>query len=137
MKYEKSCGAILFCNFNGLIKWLIIRHLPEHGNHWDFPKGHMESGESELDTARREVFEECGLTFNLIEGFCELMTFNPTPDISKDVVIFLGETKSNLVHLEVDELADYKWLEYDDALNLLTFDRAKTILKNAKEFISN
>ncbi|MGV8087017.1 MAG: bis(5'-nucleosyl)-tetraphosphatase [Candidatus Woesearchaeota archaeon] len=137
MKYEKSCGAVLFCNINNKIKWLIIKHKSEHNGHWDFPKGHMESSESEIETARREVFEECGLEFEIIDGFKEVVTFSPYSGVIKDVMLFLGKMTSEKIVLKMDELEDYKLLEYDDAIKLLTFDSSKDVLVKANNFISN
>ena len=52
MNYEKSCGAILFHNENGDIKYLIVRS--KDGN-YGFQKGHMEDGETEREKAMREI----------------------------------------------------------------------------------
>ena len=56
---EKSCGAVVFTRLNGEIKYVIIQSL---AGYYGFPKGHMEAGESEKQTALREVYEETGLT---------------------------------------------------------------------------
>ncbi len=55
MKYEKSCGTIIF-NQDNLV--LLIADLD--GN-WGFPKGHVKEGESEEETALRETKEETNL----------------------------------------------------------------------------
>ena len=58
MRYEKSCGAVIFRkdeNWNVLL----IRHAK--GRHISFPKGHVEPGETESQTAEREILEETGL----------------------------------------------------------------------------
>ena len=57
--YEKSCGAVVFCQKDSDIKFLLVR---ERSGFWCFPKGHMEAGESEQETALREVKEETGIT---------------------------------------------------------------------------
>ena len=56
---EKSCGIVLFHSED----FLLIQHSVKLGEkgHWDFPKGHMERGETEIQTALREVEEETGL----------------------------------------------------------------------------
>ena len=60
MKREKSCGALVYrVTPNGQKELLFIKH--RHGTHWSFPKGHMEEGETEVQTALREVKEETGL----------------------------------------------------------------------------
>ena len=59
MKREKSCGALVYrITQSGQKELLFIKH--RHGTHWSFPKGHMEEGESEVQTALREVKEETG-----------------------------------------------------------------------------
>lgn len=54
MKEEKSCGAVVVRDNSALLIY-------QNNGFWGFPKGHMESGESEVDTAIREIREEVGL----------------------------------------------------------------------------
>ena len=55
MEYnEKSCGCIIIDKD----RVLLVKH---NAGHWDFPKGHMEDGETEIETAIREVKEETNL----------------------------------------------------------------------------
>ncbi len=63
MKTEKSCGAVIF---NDEDKVLIVKH---NAGHWDFPKGHMEAGETETQTAIREVKEETNIDIHIIEEY--------------------------------------------------------------------
>ena len=53
MEKEKSCGAVIFRKQKEL-EVLIVR---QNEGHWCFPKGHVEKGESEQETAAREVLE--------------------------------------------------------------------------------
>ena len=53
MNFEKSCGAIVYRKFHGNTELLLIKHA--NGGHWSFPKGHVEAGETELQTAEREI----------------------------------------------------------------------------------
>lgn len=57
MKFEKSCGAIVFTRQNGEIEYVIIQSLE---GWYGFPKGHMEQNETEIETALREVREKQG-----------------------------------------------------------------------------
>ena len=61
--YEKSCGAIVFHRFKDGIKVLLVKN--RNGKYWSFPKGHVEKGESEHQTAAREIKEETGLEVRL------------------------------------------------------------------------
>ena len=47
---ERSYGAVVI---NEKREFLLIKH--RNGEHWDFPKGHKEDGESSEDTALREI----------------------------------------------------------------------------------
>ena len=66
MIYEKSCGAVVFTRINSEIKYLLIRNLT---GIYGFPKGHVKQGETEEETALREIFEEVGLSVKLLPGF--------------------------------------------------------------------
>ena len=47
---EKSCGAIVYKKENEKIKFLLVH---QSNGHYSFPKGHMESGENEIQTAHQ------------------------------------------------------------------------------------
>jgi isopentenyldiphosphate isomerase len=53
------------------------------------------------------------------------------------VIYFLGLPKEMKVKIQVEEIGDYKWLSYEDAMKLLTYESAKTILKSAKEYLKS
>ena len=67
MLREKSCGALVYRKRKEKYELLLIKH--KSGGHWSFPKGHVESGENELQTALREIKEETGLDVRLMDGF--------------------------------------------------------------------
>ena len=130
---EKSCGIVLFREQNHEKLFLVLHYL---GGHWDFPKGHIEAGENEHQTAMREVLEETGIRdVKFLEGFREEVSYKyrKRKQLSnKQVVFFLGKTKTSSVKIS-DEHFEYKWLPYDAAFNRLTFDNAKGLLKKAKK----
>ena len=53
MKREKSCGALVVRKNGESYDLVLLRH--RFGGHWSFPKGHVEAGENEQQTALREV----------------------------------------------------------------------------------
>ena len=89
MKREKSCGALVVRKNGESYDLVLLRH--RFGGHWSFPKGHVEAGENEQQTALREVREETGLTIRLLDGFRESVEYFPKPGVKKQVVYFLGE----------------------------------------------
>lgn len=88
MNYEKSCGAIVYRKHHGNTEILLVRHLKS--GHWSFPKGHMEAGETEEDTARREIKEETGLDVLLDTGFRETVNYSPKKNTKKNRGILCG-----------------------------------------------
>ncbi|HVP81899.1 MAG TPA: NUDIX domain-containing protein, partial [Nitrososphaeraceae archaeon] len=59
MRNEISCGALVYCIENQDVKFLLLRYSQ---GHWDFPKGNKEKGETNLETTRREIKEETGIS---------------------------------------------------------------------------
>lgn len=92
MKFEKSCGAIVYRKTQNQIDLLLIKN--RYGGHWSFPKGHVEGAETEMQTALREVKEETGLDISIQDGFRQAVEYFPKPNVRKQVVYFLGEAQS-------------------------------------------
>jgi len=133
---EKSCGLVVFRKENGENFFLVLKY---PGGHYDFPKGHVEpEDESEKATALRELEEETGIkNLRFVEGYREEISYiyNRKNKLSnKQVIFFLGETDEKDVKIS-DEHLHYYWLLYDDALEKLTFENAKSLLKSAKNLL--
>ena len=135
MPIEKSAGIILFKREKDKIYYLLL-HYPQ--GHWDFPKGHIEYGEKEADAAKRELKEETGIEhFTFVKGFKRVMKYfykREGQTVMKFVSFFLGETKAKKIVLSFEH-TDFKWLCYNRAVELLTFNSAKAFLKQADEFL--
>ena len=58
MKKERSCGAVVYKREYDRTLFLLERMVQ---GHISLPKGHMEAGETEEETARREIREETAL----------------------------------------------------------------------------
>ena len=71
MRYIKSCGFIVYKAENNENFYLIIK---SHNGDVGFPKGHMEPGENELQTAIRELKEETGFTTEDLEFLISIKT---------------------------------------------------------------
>ncbi len=136
MPIEKSAGAIVFRRKNNKIKYLLIQY---GWGHWEFPRGLIERGESLEETARREIKEEVGIKdIEFIPGFKEWFKFFfklKGKNIMKIATFLLAETKTKEVKLS-HEHKDYVWLEYEKALEKLTFKNSKEVLKKANDFLS-
>ncbi|MFH1036655.1 MAG: NUDIX domain-containing protein [Patescibacteria group bacterium] len=141
MPVEKSAGAVIFRKEQGKIYYLLL-HYPSGAKkkreYWDLPKGHIEKGEKELETARREVGEETGLSdIKFVGGFKTLIKYFFTfkgKNILKFVTFYLAETKNKNVKISEEHMG-YKWLVYSEALKQLTFKNARDILKKANGYL--
>ncbi len=132
--YEKSCGAVIFNDSTKERHFLVVKN--QNGRYWGFPKGHIEVGETEEQTAIREVKEETGLDVTLLDGFRKTSVYRLVGHIKKKVVIFLAKSDSRKVTIQDSEIANYKWLKKDELCDALRnrndfkiFDAALTWLK--------
>lgn len=125
MKYEKSCGAVIYRNSSNTREYLLIMNKKGTARgHWGFPKGHIEAGENEFQTAAREIFEETGLEVVFCGGIREVSSYSPRAGVEKDVVYFLATPKNDAkIKLQAEEVAEYKWCSLSEAKSLLTYDK--------------
>ena len=134
MSYEKSCGAVVFRKYHGNIELLLIKHVV--GGHWSFPKGHVEPGETEEQTALREIKEETGIDVELNTSFREVVSSSPKRDTTKDVIYFLGKAKTFQYTPQEEEIAQIKWVEINLAHSFLTYDNDKQLVNKAKPLLT-
>lgn len=140
MEREKSAGAVIFHRIGKQIKYLILHY---ESGHWDFPRGHIEHGEKELETAAREIKEETGIDkVNFIPGFRYVYSWffrkkfgKRSVLISKTAILYLAETKANKVKISHEHIG-YKWLTFGKAMEELTFDNSKKIIGKAHNFLT-
>jgi bis(5'-nucleosidyl)-tetraphosphatase len=125
---EKSCGAVVFIK-KSEVKYLLLHY---QAGHWDFVKGNVESGESEKDTVVRELREETGIAdATFVENFREKIEYfyrRQGTTIHKEVVFFLIQTHTEEVKISYEHVG-YTWLNYQHALEKLTFKNAKNVLQ--------
>jgi len=125
--HEKSCGVIPYRG-----RWfLVVKH---KAGHIDFPKGHVEPGETEEETAMREALEEAGIAVEITPGFREKIEYCPKPGVCKNVVFFLGRVASQS-KADSSEIESCTWAPYDKAMQMLTHSSARELLKKAVEFL--
>jgi bis(5'-nucleosidyl)-tetraphosphatase len=133
---EKSCGAVVFLR-NSEVNYLLLRY---GAGHWDFVKGNVEPNESEKDTVIRELQEETGIVdAQFIDDFKEKIEYfyrRQGTTIHKEVIFFLIETHTEKVELSYEHVG-YTWLNYQHAMEKLTFKNAKDVLQKAHELLKS
>ena len=132
MKKEKSCGAIIYKYINNEIYILLVKH---NKGHWSFPKGHVEHNETELETATREVKEETNLDIVINPKFRYVSTYSPKLNVTKDVVFYLAQAKTDNFKAQETEISTIKWYKYPEILRKITHEKDKKILESAAKDI--
>ena len=137
MNYEYCCGAVVFTRMEGEPHYLLVRAKNQPEGCHGFPKGHMEPGETEEQTALREIFEETGIRVQLVEGFRAVTEYAlPKPDTRKRVVFFLAEYENQQPKFLESELAGFSLAPFERALELTEFADSKQILTDAHAFLT-
>ncbi|MFN3302000.1 MAG: bis(5'-nucleosyl)-tetraphosphatase [Patescibacteria group bacterium] len=140
MKKIRSAGAVVFREEKNKILYLLICYGRKEKFWWDFPRGQIEKDETEKETAKREIFEETGIKdLKFIEGFKESYKYffkEKGNLIFKENIIFLAKTKKKKVKLSFEHF-DFLWLPYEKALEKLTFENSKEILKKAHQYLKH
>ena len=138
---QTAAGVVLFRNGGSERRYLLMRSALTRRPIWEFPKGGVESGETEEQAAVRELWEEAGIgetQISLFRGFREEERYVFTQGkgeartlIVKKVVYFLAETQQERVVIS-REAEDYRWATYDEALRLIRFPGKRYVLEVAE-----
>ncbi len=51
------------------------------------------------------------------------------------MVLFLGEADNSLIKIQVEEIEDYRWCNYEEAKSLLTYESGRRILSDTNKFL--
>ena len=131
MVFEKSCGALVVRREEDQFYILMIRH--KAGGNRSFPKGHVEEGETEYETALREVMEETSSRIAIVSDFRATVNYRPSPGVMKEVVYFLAFTTSADIKAREGEIAEVEWVPLEKAEESLAHDNDKTVFRAAME----
>ncbi len=136
MRIEHSYGIIIYSYINEAPVYLF---LSRREGWYDFPKGHIEAGETGTMAALRETYEESGIKLSedqLIPFFSHDIEYNFTYNgikIEKHVEMYMAHV--NNVEVKVSsEHTGYKWLSFEDAMSILKFNNQKELLSFAEKY---
>ena len=127
LKKEKSCGCIIIKDNKVLLVY------EKRACCWGFPKGHMEEGETEIETALREVKEEVGLDVKINKNKRYILNYIINDEIDKTTVLYLATTKNEKITIQESEIGDAKWYDLSEATKILTFTNSKEVFKKVIE----
>ncbi|CAI9739087.1 bis5' [Octopus vulgaris] len=128
-----AAGLIVYRRLHSQIEYLLLKH--SYGRkHWTPPKGHVDPGEKEFDTALRETYEEAGLdkTQMILDETFHIEIFYPVKDASKRVIYWLSQVKDPNVKVTLSsEHSDFKWCSLKEALDIVEFHNTRDIFNKA------
>lgn len=131
--YEKSCGVLAYRMVDGVRKYLLV--FQHYSQCWSLPKGHMEAGETEADTALRELREETGLTAQLDLSRCATIEYPISPLARKQVVFFSGQVDGEPTVCD-REIESFRWVTAEALPHYLfpdTFAACASLLEESPE----
>lgn len=129
---EKVCGAVIFNTDSDEPRYLLVEN--RLTGHIGFPKGHIEFGETEEETAVREVYEETGIAVQLVEGFKTQYQYSHEESKKKTAVYFMGSYSSCVVKLQENEIKNSWLLTYDEAMKKLNYPQDMIVLMEAHDY---
>ena len=132
VRKEKSCGAVVY-RMEASGPEFLLEHMIQ--GHTSIPKGHVENGETEEETATREIREETNLEVELDSRFRHTVSYSPAPGIQKEVVFFIARAVSEKLINQECEVSALEWLPYEEALAAMTYDTDRETLSEAKRYL--
>ena len=114
MKYEKSCGVIVFKNN----KVLMVR---QNSREWSFTKGHVEGEEANVDV-------------KIVGDFKKMITYSPKEGVMKDVVFFLGIPLNDNLKPQEGEIIETKYFTFDEANKIIKHNDLNKLLNEGIKY---
>ena len=134
-KVDFAAGGIVLINKKVLLVKNRLRKEYENNyssGFWGFPKGHLEEGETPLEAAEREVFEETGFEVKCVgsKPIAESRySIEYGETIQKTVWFYEMRVIKEFVKEPDHEIEEIAIVAEKKALELLTYDEDKKILK--------
>ncbi|CAH1164246.1 unnamed protein product [Phaedon cochleariae] len=133
-----AAGFVIFRRFSTDIEYLLLQ--TSYGiHHWTPPKGHVDPGESEMETALRETVEESGLhkeDLKIFEDCKKVLTYQ-VKGKPKTVYYWLAELVNQNAQVKLShEHQDFKWLGLEDACKLAEFKEMQETFHHCEQYIN-
>ena len=133
---EKSCGTVPYSIRDGKIFYLLVK--TKSNGFCGLPKGHVDDGECEVETALRETFEETSLKPTVNSEARYEVTY-PTRSGNQRVIVYFAADFQNQTPMRNGDFEDFTYLilPYEEAYEALSMEVTKSVLKKANAFLIN
>lgn len=138
---DRSYGVVPLHQSDDGVRVLLVHQISYRGDDfWIFPKGHAEAGETNNETALRELEEETGIKNITLEPEKKFSVFysfiHEGVKIDKTVEYYLGycvDTKTIIT--QPHEIKELRWCDFAAAYDLLTHQNSKDVLRSVEKFL--
>ncbi len=140
-RYRKAVFIVTYKKENNKIIYPLLKR-KLHWTGWEFPKGGVKRFELKKSAVKREAFEETGQKpikikkYNIKGKYKYHKPLDDRPGfIGQTYKLFSAELKSKKIKFDKKEHSSYKWLEYRQALRLLTWPNQKKCLSIVNDYL--
>jgi 8-oxo-dGTP pyrophosphatase MutT (NUDIX family) len=137
---ETSAGGLVVRRSGGdLHVALIARYDRRRRLVWSLPKGHVEEGETVEEAALREVYEETGLTAQIVAplGIIDFWFAVEDKRIHKTVHHFLMRYESGEINDEDIEVVEVEWVPFDEVSSRLAYRDERRLVAKARGMLGD
>ena len=134
-----SYGIIPLCAGETGIEVLLVKQKGTEKEYWSFPKGTPEEGESPIETARREVNEEVGITFKEID---ESVTFSEDytymweeVTVEKTTTYYVGYVEDKAYTIQEEEIEEAAWVPVERVIERLSYPETKNLFAAVRTYL--
>ncbi|MCZ2856554.1 MAG: NUDIX hydrolase [Candidatus Bathyarchaeota archaeon] len=121
MRIRRAVQAVIFCNFNGEERFLLVKKqdFSARRYRWRLLKGGVKTGESEIEALKREIFEEVGLEDVQVLGkvYSYQFTFKNVRHMVSSYKVKANQGEH--IRLQISEVAGYTWVPKEKAIRML------------------
>jgi len=138
-QFDVSAGGVIYRPEPNEVMVCLIK-TPPHGD-WQLPKGLIDENESFEEAALREVKEETGLEgileapIDTIEYWFWFQEGKENVRHHKTVYFFLLKYITGVTEDHDDEVQEAVWMPLAKALNTLSFDGERAVLRKAEQML--
>lgn len=133
---ERSYGIIPIAQTPSGFEFLLIQQTQ---GHWTFPKGHKAWGEIPIETAKRELREETGVSEVYVDQDATFETYYTHDEglitRRKTVLFFPGFIQKGSIKMQEAEIIDYAWVSFQKAKELLKYPDMKEMMDKVHSYL--